>query len=89
MRFPIISLLIANAALISAIDPASARSPYSYPWCSRTGDRNTYNTCYFVSKEQCMTNLSGIGAFCFHNPEYRPGPQARDKATTPRHPRHL
>jgi hypothetical protein len=88
MRLLIFSLLFANAALMCAIDPASAQSPNSYPWCSRTGDRGTYNTCYFTSKQQCVTTTSGIGAYCFENPEYRRSPQARDKAAGPRRPRH-
>jgi hypothetical protein len=74
MRLPIFSLLIVNAALISAIDSASAQSPYSYRWCARTGGDNA---CYFESKEQCMTTLSGIGAYCIENPEYRPSDHDR------------
>jgi hypothetical protein len=88
MRLLIFSLLFANAALMCAIDPASAQSPTSYPWCTRGGDRTNYNSCYFTSKQQCQTTTSGIGAFCFENPEYRRSPQARDKAATPRRPRH-
>ena len=81
MRLLIVSLIFANAALVSAIDPASAQSPNSYPWCARGGDRTNYNSCYFTSKQQCMTTTSGIGAFCFENPEYRRSARA---ATRPR-----
>jgi hypothetical protein len=35
MRFLILSLVLANAALMAATDSASAQSPTSYPW-SRT-----------------------------------------------------
>jgi hypothetical protein len=89
MRLLIFSLLFANAALMCAVDPASAQSPSSYPWCTRGGDRTNYNSCYFTSKQQCMTTTSGIGAFCFENPEYRRSPQARDKAANSRRPRNL
>ena len=85
MRLLVLSMLLANAALMSAIDPASAQSPNSYPWCSRSGDRTNNNTCYFKSKEQCLTTTSGIGAFCFENPAYR---RARGHAVNPRRPRH-
>jgi Protein of unknown function (DUF3551) len=86
MRLLILSLLLANAALMSAIDPASAQSPNSYPWCSRGGDRSNYASCYFVSKEQCKATNSGIGAYCYENPEFRRAAPSRDKAN-PRRPR--
>jgi hypothetical protein len=72
MRFLILSLLLANAALTSAIDQASAQSPTSYPWCSQSA--SNYSSCYFTSKEQCMTTTSGIGVYCFRNPYYWPHP---------------
>jgi hypothetical protein len=77
MRLLILSLVLANAALMSVADPASAQSPTSYPWCSRSGDRDNYNSCYFTSKEQCQRTTSGIGAFCFENPYYKPSPSGR------------
>jgi Protein of unknown function (DUF3551) len=70
MRLLIVSLLLANAALMNAIDLASAQSPTSYPWCSR-GTRGSTNNCYYTSKEQCMRTISGIGSFCFPSPYYR------------------
>jgi hypothetical protein len=77
MRLLILSVVLANAALMSVADTASAQSPTSYPWCSRSGDRDNYNNCYFTSKEQCQKTTSGIGAFCFENPYYRPSPSGR------------
>jgi hypothetical protein len=47
MRLLILSLVLANAALTGATDPPSAQSPTSYPWCSRSGDRTNYNSCYY------------------------------------------
>ena len=52
---------------MAATDSASAQSPTSYPWCSRSG-RGSANNCYYVSKEQCQRTISGIGAFCFKGP---------------------
>ena len=71
MRLLILSLALANAALMGAPDPASAQSPTSYPWCGRGRGRTSANNCYYTSKEQCMRTLSGIGAFCFESPYYR------------------
>jgi hypothetical protein len=44
MRFLIPSLVLAIAALMNATDLASAQSPTSYPWCSRSG-RSSANNC--------------------------------------------
>jgi Protein of unknown function (DUF3551) len=74
MRLLILSLLLANAVLMGAIDLASAQSPTSYPWCARSGDGTNTNTCYFTSKEECARTSSGIGVFCFQNPYYRQSP---------------
>jgi hypothetical protein len=76
MRFLILSLVLADAALMDAANPASAQSSTSYSWCSR-GGRSGANNCYFTSKAQCMTTISGIGAFCFQNPAYRQSPRRR------------
>jgi hypothetical protein len=77
MRLPILAMVLANAALMGAAAPASAQSPSSYPWCARGGGRTSANSCYYASKEQCMQTTSGIGAFCFENPSYRPSPPGR------------
>jgi hypothetical protein len=79
MRLRTLSLLLTSAALLE-MHAASAQSPTSYPWCSRGGDGDNYNICYFTSKEQCQATTSGVTAFCFANPYYRPSPQASDEA---------
>jgi hypothetical protein len=85
MRLPTLSLLIC-AALFPEMHAASAQSPTSYPWCSRSSDDN-YSICYFKSKEQCQVTTSGVSAFCFANPTYRPSPPASDEAVNaPRRP---
>ena len=87
MRLLILSLL-AVAALMGDAAPASAQSPTSYPWCSRSFDRTSNINCYFTSKEQCQTTISGIGAYCFPSPYYQQSPGARGQAPNPRRPRH-
>jgi hypothetical protein len=67
MRLLILSLVFAIAALVGATESASAQSPTSYPWCSRSADRTSNINCYYTSKEQQRT-ISGIGAFCFPSP---------------------
>jgi hypothetical protein len=80
MRLPTLSLLLISAVLFGEMHAASAQSPTSYPWCSRGGDGDNYNICYFTSKEQCQGTTFGVAAFCFANPYYRPSPQASDEA---------
>jgi hypothetical protein len=72
MRSPMLSLVVLAAALLGEIQAASAQSPTSYPWCARYfgGWMVGATSCYFKSKEQCMTTLSGIGGYCYESPYY-------------------
>jgi hypothetical protein len=88
MRLLILSLVLANAALTSFADPASAQSAYSYPWCARVGSRNGPTSCYYASYQQCLTTLSGVGGYCFKSPYYQGPHPARDQAVKARRPRH-
>jgi Protein of unknown function (DUF3551) len=87
MRLLTLSLILATSALMSLTDPASAQSPTSYPWCSRSGDRTNTNNCYFRSKEECQRTTAGIGVLCFPSPYYRHLPGVRGQAVNPRRPR--
>ena len=62
-----ISGLFAAALLMLAAIPASAGE---YPWCARY-DWTTTN-CGFVSFQQCLATISGIGGRCEPNPRYVP-----------------
>lgn len=54
--------------------PAEARE---YPWCARY-DWTTRN-CGFVSFQQCLATISGIGGRCEPNPFYKaPPPRKRN-----------
>ena len=69
----ILSLVFASAALMSATAPVAAQSPYSYSWCSKSIGRGGGNTsCYFTSREECMTWMSAKGAYCYPSPFYQP-----------------
>jgi Protein of unknown function (DUF3551) len=69
---PKIFTLVVVSALIGATELTSARSPYSYPWCSKQGGWDSFSaSCYFTSYQQCMTTISGIGGWCYQNPAYR------------------
>ncbi len=55
-----------------ASTPAAARE---YPWCARY-DWTTTN-CGFVSFQQCLATISGIGGRCEQNPRYVAAPRRR------------
>lgn len=57
------------AAMLGAAAPAYAQN---YPWCAyyAMGDDGGGTNCGFVSYEQCMTTLSGLGGFCVLNNQY-------------------
>jgi len=70
MRLPILSLFLIAAALLGEMQTASAQSPYSYPWCSRSL-RGGSLSCRYTSYDQCRTTQSGIGGLCMRSPYYR------------------
>lgn len=87
MRLPSILL----AALIAAVTltPAAAQAPpfpYDpYPWCAVYGGRGGGGTnCGFLTWQQCMATVSGIGGFCEPNQFYNPrGPSQRPRRRQP------
>jgi hypothetical protein len=75
MRVPILSLFLVAAALLGEIHVALAQSATSYPWCARAYKMESSSiSCYFTSRAQCMTTLSGIGGYCFESPYYHAPP---------------
>jgi len=59
--------------------PAQAQN---YPWCAIYDVGDAAYNCGFVSREQCMATVSGIGGFCNANTQYvppggQPAPRAR------------
>jgi hypothetical protein len=59
--------------------PAQAQN---YPWCAIYDVGDAAYNCGFVSREQCMATVSGIGGSCSANTQYvapaaHPVPRAR------------
>jgi len=45
----------------------------NYPWCADyTGDFGDVTNCGFVSFDQCMDTVRGMGGFCVVNNRYQP-----------------
>jgi uncharacterized protein DUF3551 len=68
--------LIAAAAMMLLISLGDSASAQNYPWCAQYGWRDGPRNCGFVSWNQCMATVSGVGGFCERNAMYVPsGPR--------------
>jgi Protein of unknown function (DUF3551) len=90
-RTPTIALLVIAAALLGKTQISNAQSPYSYPWCSLGGGKDSNAlSCYYTSREQCRTTMLGIGGYCVESPYYhaQSTPPPDRSVLKPRHRRH-
>ena len=74
-------LALAGIAAAAAFMPHTAQA-VEYPWCAQYGGRGGEGgrNCGFVSFEQCMATVSGIGGFCERNLFYKgPPPRAEQR----------
>ncbi len=91
MRLPIIALFVVAAALLGKTQVSNAQSAYSYPWCSLGGTKGSNAlSCYYTSREQCRTTMSGLGGLCVASPYYheQSTPTSRHSVVKPRHRGH-
>jgi hypothetical protein len=78
-------LLLITGALLAILwmeEPAEAQN---YPWCAQYGPTPSAPTnCGFVTFQQCLDTISGIGGFCVRNNLYQPppGPHPSKKTRT-------
>ena len=68
--------------IMMLMEPHSATAAPYWPWCSVTNTRTTVNSCAYISWEQCMDTVRGIGGHCYTNPYPPPLP-----ARSPKHSR--
>ena len=61
---------IATAAGLAAA--SSARAEVQYPWCAEYRSSQGGTNCGFVSYQQCLATISGVGGGCYRNPAYLP-----------------
>ena len=69
-------------AILGIAAPAEAQN---YLWCAQYGASPSAPTnCGFVTFQQCLDTISGIGGFCVRNNLYQPppGPQSSKKVRT-------
>lgn len=86
-------LLLMLGILAVAAGIGSRAEAQNYPWCAyySGGDSGGGGTnCGFISFEQCMATVSGIGGFCALNTQYvAPGaatPAVRKRVRHKSHP---
>ncbi|MFZ2069412.1 MAG: DUF3551 domain-containing protein [Xanthobacteraceae bacterium] len=72
------ALTVVIGILVATVAPGASALAQNYPWCAvySTGDGDATN-CGFVSREQCMATVSGIGGRCEPNNRYVPPSNAR------------
>jgi hypothetical protein len=66
--------------LVMMAAPPSAQAQ-NYPWCAHYGTPYDDTSCGFVSYEQCMASVSGIGGFCEKNDTYKPPMMVRPQTS--------
>ena len=79
MKVGLIVLSIFGTAAI-----ASNAQAQTYPWCAYYSKGCT--SCSFVTREQCMADVSGIGGFCQENDWYKPAAATRLRHKAHTHP---
>ncbi len=72
-------VLLAFAVVAAALGAAPRAQAQNYPWCAFYGNADPPANCGFVSFDQCMADVSGIGGFCMPNNTYRPPATARPR----------
>jgi hypothetical protein len=56
------------------IQPGPGQAAPYWPWCSQYFGPNKTHSCAFISWEQCMDTVRGIGGYCYVNPYPPPVP---------------
>lgn len=68
-------LLLLVLGILAALDVIDSRAQaQNYPWCAVLDMGDAAYDCGFVTREQCMATVSGIGGFCELNTQYQPPP---------------
>ncbi len=67
-------LLVLLAVWVGAVSIGTRAEAQNYPWCAyyNMGEDGGGTNCGFVSFDQCMATVRGIGGFCERNTLYQP-----------------
>jgi hypothetical protein len=82
-------MILAGAAILSAVPATAQRYDPRYPVCLQTWEwgGSTYINCSFASLDQCRMTASGLSGMCYANPYWAQGRQAppADRRRAPAH----
>ncbi len=79
---------VAAVAALMAAAPKAGQAQ-DYPWCAiqYDGDGGEITTCGYVSRQQCMDFIWGVGGYCRMNP-YLVAPQPQPAPPAAKKKRH-
>jgi len=63
-------ILLILATAVAAVSFAGGAQAQSYPWCAHYDKGDDVMNCGFISFQQCLTDVSGVGGFCQPNNTY-------------------
>jgi len=63
--------LLALAVVVATVADGSGAKAQNYPWCAFYDAGDEAINCGFVSFDQCLATVRGIGGFCDRNNLYR------------------
>jgi hypothetical protein len=66
-----VAFFLFSILVVTAVTGTRAQAQ-NYPWCAIYDEEGDAYNCGFVSFEQCMADLRGIGGSCQQNNTYRP-----------------
>jgi hypothetical protein len=69
--FFVSAVLVAIAGFSTHADAAN------YPWCARYAKDAGGESCGFMTFDQCLADVSGVGGYCALNTQYVPPPGPR------------
>jgi hypothetical protein len=65
-------LLFGLGISVGIVGLGSRADAQNYPWCAMLNMGDQAVNCGFVSSEQCMAYVRGIGGFCMPNNSFQP-----------------
>jgi len=77
MKKLLLTFIFSVAAIVLGGAAGPGAQAQNYPWCAVLNVGALAYNCGFVTVEQCMASVSGIGGFCQLNNTYVPTPPRR------------
>jgi hypothetical protein len=72
------SALLIMGLVVSSVAMSSSAQAQNYPWCAVLNMGDAAYNCGFLTVQQCMDSVRGIGGFCTPNTTYR-GPEPKGR----------